>query len=44
MSNILDKIIEIVKGNVENLKLTPDQYDVDLSQLGIDSIKFITML
>lgn len=44
MSNILDKIIEIVKGNVENLKLTPDQYDVDLSQLGIDSIKFITIV
>lgn len=44
MSNILDKILEIVNGNVENFELTPDQYDTDLSLLGMDSINFITIV
>lgn len=43
-SDILYKIIEIVNENVENLKLTSDKYDADLSQLGMDSIKFITIV
>lgn len=44
MSDILGKILEIVNENVENLKLTPEQYDADLSLLGMDSIKFITIV
>ncbi len=43
-SDILYTIIEIVNENVENLKLTSDKYDADLSQLGMDSIKFITIV
>ncbi|TAH75125.1 MAG: hypothetical protein EWM47_00165 [Anaerolineaceae bacterium] len=44
ISYVLDKILEIVNENVENLKLTPDQYNADLSLLGMDSIKFITIV
>lgn len=43
-SDILYTIIEIVNENIENLKLTSDKYDADLSQLGMDSIKFITIV
>lgn len=41
---IREKIIEIVNANIENGAVTAEQYDNDLSELGMDSICFIQII
>lgn len=39
-----EKILEIINANIENGAVTPEQYDNDLSELGMDSIRFIHII
>lgn len=39
-----EKILEIVNTNIENESVTPKQCDNDLSELGMDSIRFIQII
>ena len=39
-----EKILEIVNTNIENGAVTVEQYDSDLSKLGMDSIPFIRII
>lgn len=38
------KITEVVNANIDNGAVTSEQYDNDLSELGMDSIRFIQMI
>jgi acyl carrier protein len=42
--SVQDKILEIINSNIENVKIASDQAEGDLSQLGMDSIKFISII
>lgn len=44
MGNIQDKVLEILNANIEKAKIKPEQFDEDLSQLGMDSIIFIKII
>lgn len=39
-----EKILEIVNTNIENGAVTVEQYDPELSKLGMDSIQFIRII
>ena len=39
-----EKILEIVNTNIENGAVTVEQYDSELSKLGMDSIQFIRII
>lgn len=39
-----DRIIEIINTKVENVKVSKEQIEDDLIELGIDSINFISMI
>lgn len=41
---VVNKIIEIVNENIDKLKITSDQINDDLTQLGMDSITFIRII
>lgn len=40
----LESILEIVNANIENSEISLEQVDEDLSQQGMDSIKFIRIV
>lgn len=40
----INTILSIINKNIENVEITTDQADDDLSLLGIDSIKFIQIV
>jgi acyl carrier protein len=42
--NIKEKILEIIKSNIEDTEITHEQYEDDLSAMGLDSINFIRMI
>ena len=42
--SVQDKILEIINSNIEDVKIESGQADEDLSQLGMDSIKFISIV
>lgn len=44
MDNIQSKILEIINENIDNVEVSFDQTDDDLSQLGMDSITFIRIV
>lgn len=39
-----EKILEIVNTNIENGAVTVEQYDSELTKLGMDSIQFIRII
>lgn len=41
MNEIQEKILKIVNDNIEDVEIKPDQFEVDLSTIGMDSITFI---
>ena len=43
MENIQEKILEIINDTIENA-VSENQVDEDLSQLGMDSLKFISIV
>lgn len=44
MKAIIDGILDIINENIENANIKHDQLDEDLSQRGMDSIKFISIV
>ncbi len=44
MANIQEKILKIINSNIEDVKIQSDQADEDLSLIGMDSIKFISIV
>lgn len=44
MTNIRDKILEIINSNIEQANIAIEQDDEDLSLLGMDSITFIKII
>ena len=44
MKEIINDIIDIINKNIENANITHNQVDEDLSQQGMDSIKFICIV
>lgn len=40
----IEKVIEIIKTNIENAEITDDMLDEDLSALGMDSITFVKII
>lgn len=43
-TEIRDRVIEIINSVLENLNITPEQCDVELLQLGMQSISFISIV
>lgn len=41
---VIDKIIEVINDNIENLHISVEKCDEDLIKLGMDSIKFIRII
>lgn len=39
-----EKILEIVNTNIENGAIIQEQYDSDLTELGMDSLRFIQII
>lgn len=39
-----EKILEIVNANIVNVAVNAEQYDADLSERGMDSIRFIQII
>jgi acyl carrier protein len=44
INEIQEKILGIVNLNIENAEIKPDQSEVDLSTIGMDSITFIRIV
>lgn len=44
MNEIIEKIILIVNENIENAEINQDQFTIDLSVIGMDSITFIRII
>ena len=44
MKKTIDKIIAIINGNIENMNITKEKADEELSLIGMDSIKFIQIM
>ncbi len=42
--NILDKVLQILNANIENVEITSKQMEDDLSAIGLDSITFIRVI
>ena len=42
--DILNKVLEVLSANLENIELTAAQEDADLSALGMDSMAFIRVI
>ena len=42
--DILNKVLEILNANLENITLTLAQVDADLSEFGMDSMAFIRVI
>ena len=42
--DILDKVLKVLNTNIENIEITSEQIDEDLSALGMDSITFIRVV
>ena len=40
----ISKIVEIIQSNLENMTISPNQYDDDLTTLSMDSITFIHII
>lgn len=40
----VEKVIEILNANIENVEITEDKLDEDLSGLGMDSVTFIKII
>lgn len=40
----IEKVIEILNANIENAAISMDKLDVNLSELGVDSLTFITII
>lgn len=40
----IENVLEILNSNIENAKITLEQLDSDLSELGLDSITFIQVI
>ena len=41
---IIEMVLELLNTNIENVELSDEQLDEDLSQLGMDSITFIRII
>ena len=41
---IVEKVIEIIKTNIENAEITDDMLDENLGALGMDSITFVKII
>lgn len=44
MEVMAERIIEIVNDTIEDVKISKDQIDADLTELGLDSIQFIQII
>ena len=38
------KVIDVINSNIEEISLTPEQLDVNLTELGMDSYAFIRVI
>ena len=38
------KVIDVINSNIEEISLTPEQLDVNLTELGMDSYAFIRII